>query len=74
MKIGDVGKIDVLEKFSYMNLQQADADVIMAHFKNLNPTQPLVVQAKARNSDGGGSRGGRSSGGYQGGGRGGYQG
>lgn len=49
MKIGDVGKIDVLEKFSYMNLQQADADAIMAHFKSLNPTQPLVVQAKARN-------------------------
>lgn len=78
MKIGDVGKIDVLEKFSYMNLGQEDADAIMAHFKNLNPTQPLVVQAKARNSDGwgrsgwyrgGGNRWGRSwfSGrGYQG--------
>ena len=57
MKIGDVGKIDVLEKFSYMNLQQADADAIMAHFKALNPSQPLVVQAKARNSDGGGRSG-----------------
>jgi ATP-dependent RNA helicase DeaD len=75
MKIGDVGKIDVLEKFSYMNLQQADADAIMAHFKALNSTQPLVVQAKARNDGGGGgSRGGRSGGGYQGGGRSGYQG
>lgn len=72
MKIGDVGKIDVLEKFSYMNLQQADADAIMAHFKTLNSTQPLVVQAKARNGGGGG--GGRSGGGSRGGGRGGYQG
>jgi len=62
MKIWDVGKIDVLEKFSYMNLQQADADAIMAHFKNLNPSQPLVVQAKVRSSDGGGR-----SGGYRGG-------
>ncbi len=74
MKIGDVGKIDILEKFSYMNVPLADADQILAHFKALNPRQPLIVQAKARNSDGGGSRGGRSGGGYQGGGRSGYQG
>jgi ATP-dependent RNA helicase DeaD len=54
MKIGDVGKIDILEKFSYMNVQVADADAILAHFKALNPRQPLIVQAKARNSDSGG--------------------
>ncbi len=74
MKIGDVGKIDVLEKFSYMNLQQADADAVMAHFKNLNPTQPLVVQAKARNSDGGGRSGWYRGGGNRGGWRGGFSG
>jgi len=63
MKIGDVGKIDILEKFSYMNVQAADAEQILAHFKEQNPRQPLIVQAKARNSDGGG---GRSSGGGRG--------
>ncbi len=68
MKLGDVGKIDVLEKFSYMNVQAKDAEQILHHFKELNPRQPLVVQAKARTdgggyaSSGGGSRGGRSGG------------
>ncbi len=52
MKIGDVGKIDVLEKFSYMNVKIEDADGILAHFKAQNPRQPLVVQAKARNGGG----------------------
>ena len=68
MKLGDVGKIDVLEKFSYMNVQVTDAQQILHHFKELNPRQPLVVQAKARTdgggyaSSGGGSRGGRDGG------------
>ncbi len=70
MKIGDVGKIDILEKFSYMNVPVADADQILAHFKALNPRQPLIVQAKARNSDGGG----RSGGWYRGGGNRGFSG
>jgi ATP-dependent RNA helicase DeaD len=64
MRIGDVWKIDVLEKFSYMNVKVEDADGILAHFKSLNSRQPLVVQAKARNGGGWGSR---SSGGYRGG-------
>jgi len=52
MRIGDVGKIDVLEKFSYMNVKVEDADGILAHFKAMNSRQPLVVQAKARNGGG----------------------
>jgi len=62
MRIGDVGKIDVLEKFSYMNVKIEDADGILAHFKALNPRQPLVVQAKARSGWGG--WGSRSGGGW----------
>ncbi len=82
MRIGDVGKIDVLEKFSYMNVKVEDADGILTHFKSLNPRQPLVVQAKARNGGGWGGgwyRGGGNRGfsggwgrGYQGGGRSGW--
>jgi len=68
MKIGDVWKIDILEKFSYMNVKVEDADGILAHFKALNPRQPIVVQAKARSGGGwggwyrGGNRGGWSRG------------
>jgi len=82
MRIGDVGKIDVLEKFSYMNVKVEDADAILAHFKAMNSRQPLVVQAKARNGGGWGGgwyRGGGNRGfsggwgrGYQGGGRSGW--
>jgi len=76
MRIGDVGKIDVLEKFSYMNVKVEDADGILAHFKAMNSRQPLVVQAKVRNGWGWGGwyRGGGNRGfsggwgrGYQGG-------
>jgi len=78
MRIGDVGKIDVLEKFSYMNVKVEDADGILAHFKAQNPRQPLVVQAKARNGGGWGGwyRGGGNRGGWRGfsGGWGGYRG
>lgn len=88
MNLGDVGKIDILDNFSYMNLQSDKAQEILTVFKELDPRKPLVVQAKAR-TNGGGGTGGRS-GGYRGsrdsgsrgssrggrdsGGRGGYQG
>ncbi|MDA9129417.1 DEAD/DEAH box helicase [Candidatus Gracilibacteria bacterium] len=63
--LGDVGKIDVLEKFSYMNIKSEIAEQILAFYKAKDPRRPLVVQAKTR--DGGGSGGGRS-GGFRGGG------
>lgn len=60
MNIGDVGKIDIMEKFSYMNVQAAEAEVILDYFKVQNRRKPLIVQAKSRDgeSSGGGSRGG----------------
>ncbi len=80
IRLGDVGKIDVLEKFSYMNLQQDIAQQVLDFYKAKDRVKPLVVQAKSRNNEGGGSRGfsggwsgfsggGRSSGGsgYKGG-------
>lgn len=50
--LGDVGKIDVLEKFSYINVKSEVADVILEFFKSENSRMPLVVQAKARTSGG----------------------
>ena len=56
-KIGDVGNIDVMREFSFINVKDADADVILRHFKDENPRKPLIVEAKSK--DGGGSRWGR---------------
>lgn len=58
MNLGDVGKIDILDNFSYMNLQVEKASEVLGVFKDLNPSKPLVVQAKARTNGGGGTRGG----------------
>ncbi len=54
MNLGDVGKIDILDNFSYMNLQVEKASEVLSVFKDLNPRKPLVVQAKARTNGGGG--------------------
>ena len=71
MNIGDVGKIDIMEKFSYMNVGAQQAEVILDYFKTKNRRQPLVVQAKSRDSESSGSSSGRDSKrGYSGGGRG----
>ncbi len=51
--LGDVGKIDILDNFSYMNLQADKAQMVMSVFKQLDPRKPVVVQAKARTSGGG---------------------
>ena len=59
----DVGKIAILDKFSYINVKTEIADDILAFFKAENPRQPLVVQAKPRTGWGGWGR----SGGYRGG-------
>jgi len=58
MNLGDVGKIDILDNFSYMNLQADKAADVLAVFKELNSEKPLVVQAKARTNGGGGTRSG----------------
>jgi len=46
--LGDVGKIDILDKFSYINVKGEVAADILSYFKDKNPRQPLVVQAKPR--------------------------
>lgn len=53
IRLGDVGKIDVLEKFSYMNVKVEEADQVLAYFKAENSRKPLVVQAKGRGESGG---------------------
>ncbi len=61
-KIGDVGQIEIMNEFSFINVTESDAELILAIFKQKNSRKPLVVEAKSR--DGGGSRGGRSGGGF----------
>ncbi len=63
----DVGKIDIFENFSYINVDAEKAEIILAHFKLENKARPLVVQAKPRGWDRGGRSG--SGGGYRGGAR-----
>ncbi|MCH2188308.1 DEAD/DEAH box helicase [Candidatus Gracilibacteria bacterium] len=65
-KMGDVGRIEVLREFSFINVTPDDAEVLLAIFKQKNPRKPLVVEAKQKTNGGGG---GRSGGGFRGGNR-----
>lgn len=56
-KIGDVGQIEIMREFSFINVTEDDAELILAVFKQKNSRKPLVVEAKSK--DGGSSRGGR---------------
>lgn len=58
MRLGDVGKIDILEKFSYMNLQSEVAAAVLDFYKAQNSSRPLVVEAKGRDGGGSGFSGG----------------
>lgn len=69
-KLGDIGQIEILREFSFINVTEDDAELILAVFKQKNSRKPLVVEAKQK--DGGGSRGGR--GWFRGGSRGGSRG
>ncbi len=53
IRLGDVGKIDVLEKFSYMNVKSEEAQIVLDYFKVQNRRKPLVVQAKGRGESSG---------------------
>ncbi|MDD3145048.1 MAG: DEAD/DEAH box helicase [Candidatus Gracilibacteria bacterium] len=82
-KLGDVGNIDIMREFSFINLSNDDADFVLKKFKEFNPVKPLIVESKkegsgsssssgsgfARKSSSRGSsyRGGSSSGGSRGG-------
>lgn len=78
-KIGDVGQIEVLREFSFINVSDADAELILAVFKQKNSRKPLVVEAKSKGWDRGWDRRGGGDRPFRGGGsrgwdRGGYRG
>jgi ATP-dependent RNA helicase DeaD len=45
-KLWDVGRIDIKDKFSFMNVTEDDAYVILRHFKK--DRRPIITQAKER--------------------------
>jgi len=57
IKIAKHSNEKVLDKFSYINVPEKEATLIMKHFKDANSARPIVVQAK-ENRNSGGSRGG----------------
>ena len=52
ISLGDVGKIDILDGFSYINVQAEIAAVILDFYKKKDRRKPLIVQAKARTGGG----------------------
>jgi ATP-dependent RNA helicase DeaD len=57
IKLWDIGKIDVMREFSFMNVKEEDAYTVLDFFKSANSKKPLIVEAKW-SSDWGWSRGG----------------
>ena len=47
-KLWDVGRIDIKDKFSFINLNEQDAYVVLQHFKKKNKRRPVVMEAKTR--------------------------
>lgn len=47
-KLGDVWSIDIMREFSFINLSDADSEIVLRKFKDLNPRKPLVVEAKQK--------------------------
>lgn len=47
-KLWDVWRIEILREFSFINVSEDDAELILAVFKQKNPQKPLVVQAKEK--------------------------
>ncbi len=45
-KLGDVGNIDIMREFSFINLSDDDSSFVLKKFKELNPLKPLIVEAK----------------------------
>lgn len=72
-KLWDVWNIDIMREFSFINLSDNDADIVLRKFKELNSIKPVIVQAKQKDNWGwwarrwgGGYRGWSSRGGYRG--------
>lgn len=47
-KLWDVWQIDIKENFSFANLNEDDAFILIKHFKKINPRKPIVSQAKTK--------------------------
>jgi len=45
-KLWDVGNIDIMREFSFINLSNDDADFVLKKFKEFNPIKPLIVESK----------------------------
>lgn len=45
-KLWDVGNIDIMREFSFINLSNDDADFVLKKFKEFNPVKPLIVESK----------------------------
>ncbi|PZM86653.1 ATP-dependent helicase [Candidatus Gracilibacteria bacterium] len=52
----NAGKIEIFSDFSYINMPEDEADIVLQIFKNLNKERPLVVKAKAKEHSGSSSR------------------
>jgi hypothetical protein len=37
-----------MREFSFINLSDVDADYVLRKFKTLNPSKPIIVEAKQR--------------------------
>jgi len=61
-KLWDVGNIDIMREFSFINLSDDDSSFVLNKFKELNPRKPLIVEAKR---DWASSSSGSSSGWYR---------
>ena len=66
-KLGDVGNIDIMREFSFINLSDDDSSVVLKKFKELNPQKPLIVEAKRDWASSSSSSSSSSSGWYRGG-------
>lgn len=56
MKLWNVWSIEILNEFSFINVNGDDAEMILAYFKDKNRMKPLVVQAKSKDWDRGWDR------------------
>lgn len=45
-KLWDVGNIDIMREFSFINLSDDDSSFVLKKFKELNPQKPVIVEAK----------------------------
>lgn len=55
-KLWDVGNIDIMREFSFINLTDSDASFVLTKFKDLNPRKPVIVEAKRDWNWGGGRK------------------